>query len=326
LSASGETGDGFVLALTGGIGGAKLCLGLQRVLPAGALRIIVNTGDDFEHLGLAISPDVDTTLYTLAGLANTEVGWGRQDETWSFMSVLETLGGPTWFRLGDGDLALHVERTRRLAAGETLTAVVADIARRFGIAARIMPMSDDPVRTMVLTAGAGELGFQEYFVRERCAPAVTKLRYAGAEAARLSGAAAESLHDPALRVIVIAPSNPYLSIDPVLAVPGMRAALRARGAPVIAVTPLIGDAAVKGPTAKIMRELGLTPSALTVLAHYDGLVDGFVLDARDAALAKDIGVPVRVCDTLMSSLADRERVARCTLELAQALRSSAGAS
>ena len=317
------TAPGFVLALTGGIGGAKLCLGLQRVLPAGALRIIVNTGDDFEHLGLAISPDVDTTLYTLAGLANTELGWGRDGETWSFMRALETLGGPAWFRLGDGDLALHVERTRRLAAGETLTEIVADIARRFGIAARVMPMSDDPVRTMVRTADARELGFQEYFVRERCAPAVAELRYAGAAAARIPSAAAESLHDPGLQAIVIAPSNPYLSIDPVLAVPGMRSALRAHGAPVIAVTPLIGDSAVKGPTAKIMRELGLIPSPLTVLGHYGGLVDGFVLDERDAALAKDIGVPVRLCDTLMRSLADRERVARCTLELAQALRSPA---
>jgi LPPG:FO 2-phospho-L-lactate transferase len=319
------TGDGFVLALTGGVGGAKLCLGLQRVLPPGALRIIVNTGDDFEHLGLAISPDVDTTLYTLAGLANTELGWGRQDETWSFMSALAALGGPTWFRLGDGDLALHVERTRRLAAGETLTAIVADIARRFGIAARIMPMSDDPVRTIVRTAGAGELGFQEYFVRERCAPAIAALRYAGAAAARISSAAVESLADPALQAVVIVPSNPYLSIDPVLAVPGMRSAVRARGAPVIAVTPLIGDCAIKGPTAKIMRELGLAPSPLTVLAHYGGLVDGFVLDERDAALAKEIDIPIRLCDTLMRSLADRERVARCTLELAQALRPGAGA-
>jgi LPPG:FO 2-phospho-L-lactate transferase len=319
------TGDGFVLALTGGVGGAKLCLGLQRVLPPGALRIIVNTGDDFEHLGLAISPDVDTTLYTLAGLANTELGWGRQDETWSFMSALATLGGPAWFRLGDGDLALHVERTRRLAAGETLTAIVADIARRFGIAARIMPMSDDPVRTIVRTAGAGELGFQEYFVRERCAPAIAALRYAGAAAARISSAAVESLADPALQAVVIVPSNPYLSIDPVLAVPGMRSAVRARGAPVIAVTPLIGDCAIKGPTAKIMRELGLAPSPLTVLAHYGGLVDGFVLDERDAALAKEIDIPIRLCDTLMRSLADRERVARCTLELAQALRPGAGA-
>ena len=323
MSATGSAAaEGFVLALTGGIGGAKLCLGLQRVLPAGTLRVIVNTGDDFEHLGLAISPDVDTTLYTLAGLANSELGWGREDETWSFMRVLETLGGPTWFRLGDGDLALHVERTRRLAAQESLTDIVADIARRFGVPSRIMPMSDDPVRTIVVVAGGGELTFQEYFVRDRCAPAVVQLRYAGADRARVSSAAVQSLHDPGLHAIVIAPSNPYLSIDPVLAVPGMRTALGTCAAPVIAVTPLIGDSAIKGPTAKIMRELGLVPSPLTVLEHYDGLVDGFVLDERDAALAKRINVPVKVCDTLMRSLADRERVARCTLELAQELRES----
>lgn len=311
---------GFVLALTGGIGGAKLCLGLQRVLPPGALRIIVNTGDDFEHLGLAISPDVDTTLYTLAGLANAELGWGRQDETWSFMRALEALGGPGWFRLGDGDLALHVERTRRLAGGETLTDIVADVARRFGICSRIMPMSDDPVRTIVRTADGGELAFQEYFVRERCAPAVAELRYAGAAAASVPGAAMQSLQDPALQAIVIAPSNPYLSIDPLLAVPGLRAALLARAAPVIAVTPLIGDAAVKGPTAKIMRELGLAPSPLTVLQHYDGLVDGFVLDERDAVLAKEIRIPLRLCDTLMRSLEDRDRVARAVLALGRELR------
>ena len=313
-----------VLAVSGGIGGAKLCLGLQRVLPAGALRIIVNTGDDFEHLGLAISPDIDTTLYTLAGLANVELGWGRQDETWSFMRVLETLGGPAWFRLGDGDLALHIERTRRLAAGETLTEIIAEVARRFGIASAIMPMSDDPVRTIVATAG-GELGFQEYFVRERCGPAIAAIRYQGADTARIASAAAEALSDPALYAIVIAPSNPYLSIDPVLAVPGMRTALRARGAPVIAVTPIIAGSAVKGPTAKIMRELGLAVSPLTVLEHYRGLIDGFVLDERDAALAGDIELPIRTCNTLMRSLEDRERVARCTLALAEELRARAGA-
>ena len=316
--------SGFVLAVSGGIGGAKLCLGLQRVLPAGALRVIVNTGDDFEHLGLAISPDLDTTLYTLAGLANVELGWGRQDETWSFMRALERLGGPTWFRLGDGDLALHLERTRRLAAGETLTQIAAHVARRFGVPSRILPMSDDPVRTRVSTADGRELGFQEYFVKERCAPAVASLRYAGADSARISSAAAESLLDPALQAILIAPSNPYLSIDPVLAIPAMRKALRERAAPVIAVTPIIAGSAVKGPTAKIMRELGVAASPLSILEHYRGLIDGFVLDTRDADLAARIDVPLRVCDTLMRSLEDRERVARCTLELAQQLRERVG--
>jgi LPPG:FO 2-phospho-L-lactate transferase len=310
--------DGPVVVLSGGIGGAKLCLGLQRILPPGRLRIIVNTGDDFLHLGLAISPDVDTTLYTLAGLANRELGWGRSDETWTFMRVLETLGGPTWFKLGDGDLALHLERTRRLAAGETLTAITEGIARRFGIPSRILPMSDDPVHTVVGTAG-GELGFQEYFVREGCTPEVTSLRFSGAQSARLSDTAVQSLSDPSLFAIIIAPSNPYLSIDPALAIPGMRAALRAPRVPVIAVTPLIGETAVKGPTAKIMRELGLKPSPLTIIEHYRGVIDGFVLDQRDAWLTRHIALPVMLCDTLMLSLEDRERVARDTMEFARAI-------
>lgn len=316
---------GFVVALSGGVGGAKLCLGLQRVLPAAALRVIVNTGDDFEHLGLAISPDLDTTLYTLAGLANTELGWGRQEETWSCMRVLATLGGPTWFRLGDGDLALHLERTRRLAAGERLTDIVAEFARRFGVPSRILPMSEDRVRTIVRLADGGELGFQEYFVRERCVPVINGIRFEGAASARIASAAAASLLDPDLQAIFIAPSNPYLSIDPALAMPNMRTALRARGVPVVAVSPIIGGAAVKGPTAKIMQELGHPASTLTVLEHYRGLIDGLVLDERDAALARDIDLPHRLCDTLMRSLADRERVARCALELARELAGSAGA-
>jgi len=309
--------EGSILVLSGGIGGAKLCLGLQRILAPGAPLVIVNTGDDFEHLGLYISPDVDTTLYTLSALANPELGWGRHDETWTFMRVLESLGGPTWFKLGDGDLALHVERTRRLAAGETLTSVMADVTRRFGVASHIIPMSDDPVRTLVTTAG-GVLGFQEYFVRERCAPAVTRVSFQGAESARVSPAATDAL-EGTLRAIVIAPSNPYLSIDPILAIPGVPAALRAARVPVIAVTPIIGDAAIKGPTAKIMRELGILPSPLSVIEHYQGVIDGFVLDARDAALAGSASLPVQLCDTLMLTLEDRERVARCVVEFADRL-------
>ncbi len=315
MSPQTEAADGQVVALTGGIGGAKLCLGLQRILPPGALRVIVNTGDDFEHLGLAICPDLDTTLYTLAGLANAQLGWGRNEETWTFLRVLESLGGPTWFRLGDADLALHVERTRRLRAGETLTSVTSDLSRRLGVCSEIMPMSDQPVRTMVDTTD-GELAFQEYFVRRRCEPAVIGLRFCGADHAQVAEAAAQACRAPSLRAILIAPSNPYLSIDPALAIPGMREALRAGGVPVIAVTPIVAGTAVKGPTAKIMRELGLSPSPLTVCEHYRGLIDGFVLDERDARLAAAMDLPVRLCDTLMQTIEDRERVARCALELA----------
>ena len=305
---------GTFLVLTGGIGGAKLCLGLQRVLPAGSVRIVVNTGDDFEHLGLRISPDIDTTIYTLSGLANTELGWGRRDETWTFMQTLSSIGGETWFQLGDGDLALHVERTRRLAGGESLTRITADIARRLGVTAAVYPMSDSPVSTIVTTT-EGDMGFQDYFVRRRCAPVVTGLSFRGAEAACVPEGICESL-----RAIVIAPSNPYLSVDPILAVPGMRSLLREADVPIIAVTPLIGGAAVKGPTVKIMRELGIEPSPLSIVQHYHDLIDGFVLDSRDAVLQARIDLPVQVCDTLMVSLEDRERVARSVLELAHQLR------
>lgn len=307
------------LVLSGGVGGAKLCLGLQRMLPAGSLSIVVNTGDDFEHLGLSISPDLDTTLYTLAGLANPETGWGRRNETWTFMDRLATLGGQTWFRIGDGDLALHVERTRRLATGETLSAITADIAGRLGVRAHVLPMSDAPVRTLVNTRD-GEIAFQEYFVRRQCAPAVNGLRFMGAAAARPTAALERALraaHGP--HAIVIAPSNPYLSIDPILSVPGIQGLLRSCGVPVVAVTPLIGGAAVKGPTAKIMKELGIEPSPLAVARHYRGLIDGFVLDEQDAHLAARCDVPVHVCDTLMTTLDDRERVARSVLEFAVTL-------
>ena len=311
--------SGQIVALCGGIGGAKLALGLYRVLPQHALTVIVNTGDDFEHLGLTVCPDVDTTLYTLADLANPELGWGRRDETWTFMRTLATLGGESWFRLGDADLALHVERTRRLRGGATLSEVTAAVAARFGITAHVVPMSDDPVRTMVGTP-EGELPFQEYFVRRRCEPRVTRLRYAGAETARPAPRAHAALASAGLQAIVICPSNPYLSIDPLLAIASLRAQLTAVAAPVIAVTPLVGGRAIKGPTAKIMTELDLPRTPLTVAAHYRDIIDGFVLDSCDAELAAQFDCPVQVCDTVMLSLADRERLAREVLDFAATLR------
>jgi len=311
--------SGQIVALCGGIGGAKLALGLYRVLPQHALTVIVNTGDDFEHLGLTVCPDVDTTLYTLADLANPELGWGRRDETWTFMRTLATLGGESWFRLGDADLALHVERTHRLRGGATLSEVTAAVAARFGITAHVVPMSDDPVRTMVGTP-EGELPFQEYFVRRRCEPRVTRLRYAGAETARPAPRAHAALASAGLQAIVICPSNPYLSIDPLLAIASLRAQLTAVAAPVIAVTPLVGGRAIKGPTAKIMTELDLPRTPLTVAGHYRDIIDGFVLDSCDAELAAQFDCPVQVCDTVMLSLADRERLAREVLDFAATLR------
>lgn len=308
--------EGRVIAVCGGVGGAKLAEGLLRSLPPDALGVIVNTGDDFEHLGLRISPDVDTVLYTLSGLANPETGWGRRDETWTFMRVLQTLGGETWFRLGDGDLAMHVERTRRLAAGESLSTVIADLARRLGIAARVLPMTDDRLRTRVMT-DQGLMDFQDYFVRRQCRPRVREIRFEGAAACKPASGIAALLAQPGLEAIVICPSNPYLSVDPVLAVPGMRELLRSAGVPIVAVSPLIAGAAVKGPTAKIMEELGKPITAVEVARHYEGLIDGFVLDRRDEALAAQIRVPVLLSDTLMATADDRRRVAGDSLRLAR---------
>lgn len=310
-----------IVALSGGVGGAKMALGLLHVVPPGRLTVIVNTGDDFEHLGLNISPDLDTALYSLAGLANPETGWGRRDETWSFMQALESFGGETWFRLGDGDLALHVERTRRLKAGQTLTRVTRDIAQRLGIQAQLLPMSDAAVRTRV-TTDIGELDFQDYFVRHQCQPRVAALRFAGAEAAAPTAEVCATLTSPEVDAIIICPSNPYLSIDPILALPGVRELLRQAAAPVIAISPLIGGAAVKGPTAKIMRELGISVSPLAVAQHYGELLDGFVLDVRDADVEAGlaaIGLPTLVTDTLMKTLDDRRRLARETLDYARTL-------
>jgi LPPG:FO 2-phospho-L-lactate transferase len=245
-----------IIALSGGVGGAKLALGLSRVLPPGDLTVVANTGDDFEHLGLSISPDIDTLLYTLAGLDNPATGWGRRDESWNFMAALEALGGETWFRLGDRDLATHIERTRRLRAGESLSQITDDFRRRFGIAARILPMSDDPVRTRVKTKD-GWLDFQPYFVRHRCEPVITAIEFAGAADARPQPELLAALADPALSAVIICPSNPFISIEPILALRGVRAALRDCAAPVVAVSPIIGGHAVKGPTAKMMQELGL---------------------------------------------------------------------
>jgi LPPG:FO 2-phospho-L-lactate transferase len=316
--------DGSVLALSGGIGGAKLALGLSRVLPAGKLIVVANTGDDFEHLGLYISPDLDTLMYTLAGIDNPETGWGLRSETWNFLTALDALGGETWFRLGDRDLATHVERTRRLRGGETLSRIAQDFCGRLGVKTRLLPMSDDAVRTRVRTE-AGWLDFQDYFVRRRCEPAVTALAYEGADAARAQPEFMAALADPRLRAIVICPSNPFLSIDPILALPGVRAALAIAPAPVVAISPIIAGRAIKGPTAKMMRELGFEATAAAVAQHYGDVLDGCLLDRGDAGIAAPSGVEVRSAATLMTSLADRETLAREVLAFADSLRSRAEA-
>jgi LPPG:FO 2-phospho-L-lactate transferase len=304
-----------VLALSGGVGGAKLALGLRNVVPAGKLTIVANTGDDFEHLGLHVSPDIDTLLYTLAGLENPATGWGRRDETWTFMAVLAGLGGETWFRLGDGDLAIHVERTRRLSAGEPLSSIIRDFGKRLGVGATIVPMSDDPVRTRVRTA-AGWLDFQRYFVEQQCRPEVTEFSYGGAPTAKPHPDFVAALAHPELRAVVICPSNPFISIEPILTVPGVREALLACAAPVVAVAPIVGDQAIKGPTAKMMRELGLRISAETVAQRYADILDGYVVDDSDAPLLATLPIPAIAAKAVMVSLADREQLAKMTLALA----------
>ncbi len=310
----------MILALAGGVGGAKLAAGLARVLAPGELAIAVNTGDDFVHLGLHVSPDLDTVMYTLAGVANPLSGWGRADETWSFMQALEALGGPTWFRLGDRDLATNVERTRRLAAGEALSAVTQGLCERLGVRHAVMPMSDDAVRT-VLHTDRGVLEFQHYFVRERCEPRVMRIEYRGADSARPGGALRAVLAREDLEGIVICPSNPYLSIAPMLAIPGIRQAIEGRKR-VVAVSPIIAGQAVKGPAAKLMRELGVAPTSLEIARWYRGLARMLLIDRADAELASQIralGVEPVVEDTLMHDAAGRERLARaCLAQLAKA--------
>jgi LPPG:FO 2-phospho-L-lactate transferase len=308
-----------VLALSGGIGGAKLALGLYRVLPPNVLTVVANTGDDFEHLGLSVSPDIDTLLYTLAGIDNPETGWGRRGETWTFMAALAQLGGETWFQLGDGDLATHVERTRRLSAGESLSAVTEDFRRRLGIAARILPMSDNPVRTRLRT-GQGWLDFQDYFVARRCAPAVHEIAFAGAAEARPQPDFLAALAEDDLQLVVICPSNPFISIDPILALPGVRAALRGCRAPVAAVSPIIGGKAVKGPTAKMMEELGLPIGAAAVARYYGDILGLYIADEADADEVGGLGLPVVLAPTLMRNLDDKKALARWVLAAAAAPR------
>ena len=304
-----------VLALSGGIGGAKLALGLYRVLSPEELTVVANTGDDFEHLGLSISPDIDTLLYTLGGIDNPELGWGRRSETWTFMAALEALGGETWFKLGDGDLATHVERTRRLAAGESLSKITDDFRRRLGISARLLPMSDSRVRTRLRT-DEGWLDFQDYFVRFRAAPVVREVAYAGDAEARANPDFLAALAGDDLELVVICPSNPFLSVDPILSLPRVREALRACRPPIVAVSPIIGGKAVKGPTAKIMAELGLPVDAAAVARHYEDILDVFIADEADANEVEDLGIPVRLARTLMSTIEDREDLARVVLTAA----------
>ena len=311
----------MIVALAGGVGGARLALGLAAVLEPARLCVVVNTGDDFEHLGLFISPDLDTVMYTLGGVNNRQAGWGRANETWNFMDVLGRLGGQTWFRLGDRDLAVHVLRTAHLARGTPLSEITRVLATRFGIRHAIVPMSDTPVRTRVRT-DRGELSFQDYFVRRQCRPRVRSFRFAGSRNARVPAALGRVLRAGTVRAAVICPSNPYVSVAPILSVPEIKAWVARRPFPVVAVSPIVGGAAIKGPAAKMMRELGAEASALGVARHYGDKVDGWVIDRRDAKLAGAIereGKAVLVADTIMDRSGKSAALARRVIEFANTL-------
>jgi len=305
-----------ILAITGGVGGAKLALGLSKLLGPDDLSFMVNTGDDFTHLGFPISPDIDTLVYTLSGTCNTETGWGRSEEGWQFMQALKELGAETWFALGDKDLAMHVERRRLLDSGLTLGAATASLAKSFGIAHRILPMSNDRVSTCVLTR-QGKMDFQHYFVREKCEPSVTGFEFAGAAQALVNPDISELLDSPGLKGIILCPSNPFVSIDPILAIRGFREQLKTCLAPVIAVSPVIGGAAVKGPTVKMMRELNIPNTADSVALHYADFLDGFIVDIKDGDLVDKIekmDINSVASRTLMKTLEDRIDLARTCLE------------
>jgi LPPG:FO 2-phospho-L-lactate transferase len=311
------TGESMkVAALAGGVGGAKLADGLAQSQQIDELTVIVNTGDDFRHFGLDISPDLDTVCYNLAGIQDPGQGWGRNDERWETLEEIRRLGGPDWFQLGNRDLGTHLERTRRLAAGESLSEITNDFCDFWGISARVLPMSDDPVGTIV-ESDQGPLPFQDYFVRLACRPTVSGFQFSGVENARPAPGVLESLADADL--VVICPSNPWVSIDPILAVPGIRSHLE--GKFVLAVSPIIDGQTVKGPAAKMYREMGIEPSARAVLDHYGDLLSLYIIDAQDAGLGKELTegrssvVPVHSLETWMKTRTDRKRLAEEILEI-----------
>ena len=311
------TAHGLVLALAGGVGGAKLALGLTRILPPERLVIVVNTGDDEEFHGLHVSPDLDTMTYTLSGLYNQETGWGMSGDSFNTLGMLNRLGSDTWFNLGDLDFAMHIRRTELLRRGATLSEVTAELTGRLGIQHSVIPMSDDPVRT-VLDTDAGTLAMQEYFVRNRAEPKVNAIRYVGADAAKPAPAFAKALQE--CETIIFCPSNPYLSVAPIMAIPGVRDAISARPSNRIAVSPIVGGAAVRGPAGKIMAELGVMVSSVGVAREYRDLCDILVVDSQDADLADDIaheGIHPVVTDTIMNNDADKIALAKSVLELAR---------
>jgi LPPG:FO 2-phospho-L-lactate transferase len=307
-----------IVALAGGVGGAKLVEGFAQILLPEELTIVVNTGDDFEHFSLYISPDLDTVCYTLAGLSNPVTGWGRVSETFQVLENIQNLGGPGWFRIGDKDMATHLERTRRIHAGQVLSQITRIFCDSWGVKHKVLPMSDQPVRTMINTA-EGELAFQEYFVHQNCRPKVKGFRFTGIESAQPAPGVLESITKA--DAVIFCPSNPWVSIDPVLAIKGILPALS--GKTVLAVSPIIGGHTVKGPAAKMYTELGIRPSAIAVARHYANLVSGFIIDNEDSELAGDFSIPITITNTLMNTREDRRCLAEVVLNFIQAFKNPA---
>ena len=302
-----------IVALAGGVGGAKLAHGLAQLLPPENLTVIVNTGDDFEHLGLVICPDLDTVCYTLAGLANPVTGWGLAGESWNAISQVIKLGGPGWFNLGDGDIGTHLERTRRLKNGESLSDVTRAFCHAWGVQPRVIPMTDDQVPTWVETESDGWLPFQEYFVHRKCQPVVTGFKFDGAQSAAPAPGAIEAIEEA--DAIILCPSNPWVSIGPILAISPYLQMLKRKK--VVAVSPIVGGAALKGPAAKMYKELGITPSALAVAEQYHEFLSGFVMDELDRDLqpaVEQLKLRCLVIDTVMKDEAGRARLAQNVLK------------
>ena len=315
-----------VLALSGGVGGAKLALGLAQVVPADALTVVVNTGDDFEHLGLRVCPDLDTLMYTLSGLANQSLGWGQEDETWQFLDALKRLGGDTWFGLGDRDLATHVHRTALRAQGDSLRRVTAGLMRALGVTTQVVPMTDDPVSTLIHCQNGETLSFQHYFVRDRCEPLIKGVSFQGIESAQRAPEFERVIAFDELSQIIICPSNPFVSVAPILDLAETWKALKAADCPVVLVSPIVAGMALKGPAAKMMLELKMPSTALAVAQYYaetyPGLVDGFVLDNADALSAEAVralGLMPMVTQTVMKNLDDKQALAEAVLRFSNEL-------
>jgi len=304
--------DLYVTALAGGAGGAKLVDGLAQVLQPDHLTIIVNTADDFVHFGLRISPDLDTVCYTLAGVANPETGWGRINETWHVYERLREMGMPDWFQLGDSDLATHLVRSIRMSEGRTLSQITQDFCRMWGINVKVLPMSDEVIQTRVYT-NEGDLEFQEYFVHRQCRPKVKGFNFDGVEKSKPAAGVMEAIDR--CDVVIICPSNPWVSIDPILSIPNVKANVDNHF--VLAVSPIIGSKTIKGPAAKMFMELGFQPSALSVAQHYENVIDGLVINNSDIALEKEInelGIRTFITDILMRDRLDRYRLAKEIIE------------